>query len=94
METVALRVFLPWYSCHVITKELAAAVRIGILDFTLFPEHPEFYATNKMMNVQKHYIYNDKFTLNVLDLNHTELATDEDKQWKLDYWARQFKAET
>ena len=67
---------------------------IGILDFTLFPDYPEFYATNKMMNVQKHYIYNDKFTLNVLDLNHTELATDEDKRWKLDYWARLFKAET
>ncbi|MCM1262978.1 MAG: Rpn family recombination-promoting nuclease/putative transposase [Butyrivibrio sp.] len=70
------------------------AYHIGILDFTLFPKYPEFYATNKMMNVKKHYIYNDKFTLNVLDLNQIELATDEDKQWKLDYWARLFKATT
>lgn len=47
-----------------------------------------------MMNIRKYYIYNDKFTLNVLDLNQTELATDEDKVWKLDYWARLFKSKT
>ena len=70
------------------------AYHIGILDFTPFPKHPEFYAVNKMMNVQKHYIYNDKFTLNVLDLNQINLATDEDKQWQLDYWARLFKSTT
>ena len=47
-----------------------------------------------MMNVQKHYIYNDKFMLNVLKLKQIELATDEDKQWKLDYWARLFQSKT
>lgn len=67
---------------------------IGILNFTLFPEHPEFFATNQITNVKKHYIYNDKLTLNVLDLTQIELATDEDKKWKLDDWARLFKAET
>ena len=71
-----------------------SAYHIGILDFTPFPEYPEFYAVNKMMNVQKNYIYNDKFTLNVLDLNQVHMATDEDKQWKLDYWARLFKTTT
>ena len=30
----------------------------------------------------------------MLDLDQIEQATDEDKQWKLDYWARLFKAET
>lgn len=75
-------------------SDVMPAYHISLLDFTPFPEHPAFYATNKMMNVQKHYIYNDKFTLNVLDLNQIERATDEDKQWKLDYWARLFKAET
>lgn len=74
--------------------DVISTYHIGILDFTLFPDHPEFYAINKMMNIQKKYIYNDKFTLNVLDLNQIELATDEDKQWKLDYWARLFKART
>ncbi len=46
------------------------------------------------MNVKKHYIYNDNFTLNVLDLNQIELATDEDKAFALDYWARLFRAKT
>ena len=64
-------------------SDVMPAYHISLLDFTPFPEHPAFYATNKMMNVQKHYIYNDKFTLNVLDLNQIERATDEDKQWKL-----------
>lgn len=75
-------------------SDIRPAYHIGILDFTPFPDYPEFYAANKMMNIKKHYIYNDKFTLNVLDLNQIGLATDEDKKWKLDYWARLFKATT
>lgn len=70
------------------------AYHIGILDFTPFPGHPEFYAAYRMMNVRKHYIYNDKFTMNVLDLNQIKLATDVDRFWKLDFWARLFKATT
>ena len=60
----------------------------------LFPDYPEFYAAHKMMNIKKHYIYNDNFTLNVLDLNQTDLATEEDKLFKIDYWAKLFKAKT
>lgn len=70
------------------------AYHIGILDFTPFPMYPEFYATYKMMNVKKHYIYNDNFTLNVLDLHQIHLATDEDKACQIDCWARLFKAKT
>lgn len=69
-------------------------IHIGFLDFTLFPECPEFYATYKMMNVKNHHIYTDKFVLSVVDLKHMELATQEDKEWKLDYWAALFKATT
>ncbi len=75
-------------------SQVKPAYHIGILDFSPFPDYPEFYATNKMMNVKKHYIYNDNFTLNVLDLNQIELATDEDKAYQLDYWARLFRAKT
>ena len=74
--------------------EAKPAYHIGILDFTPFLEHPEFYATNKMMNVKKHYIYNDKFTLNVLDLTQIDMATEEDKAYGIDYWAKLFKAKT
>lgn len=70
------------------------AVHIGILDFDLFPASPEFYASHKLLNVKNHKIFNDKFTLNVLCLKHTELATDEDKAWEIDNWAKLFAAKT
>lgn len=69
-------------------------IHIGFLDFTLFKDHPEFYATYKMMNEKNHQVYTDKFVLSVVDLNHTELATREDREWKIDYWASLFKATT
>ncbi len=75
-------------------RDTLTAIHIGILDFTLFPEHPEFYAQYKLLNTEKHYIFNDKFVLNVLDLNQTELATEMDKTYHLDYWAALFKATT
>lgn len=62
--------------------------------FSLFPSHPEFYASNKLMNVKNHLVYNDNFTLNVLSLNRTELASKEDIKWQLDVWAKVFKSTT
>lgn len=70
------------------------AYHIGILDFTPFPKYPEFYATNKIMNIKKHYIYNDKFTLHVLDSNQIHRATKQDKAHGIDFWAKLFKAKT
>ncbi len=49
-------------------KDTLRVLHISILDFTLFPECPEFYATYKLLNVKNHHIYNDKFQLNVLEL--------------------------
>ena len=71
-----------------------SAVHISILDFTLFSDDPSFYSCNKLMDEKNHHVYSGKFALNVLDLNQTELATDEDRAWRLDYWARLFKATT
>ena len=75
-------------------KEATPAIHIGFLDFTLFPEVPEFYATYRMMNIKKHHLYSSKFTLSVVDLTKIDLATDEDKAWGLDHWAHLFKATT
>ena len=69
-------------------------IHIGFLDYTLFPDAPEFYATNMLLNVKNHRIYNDKFRLSVVDLTQIELATEEDKTYQIDYWARLFKAKT
>ena len=67
---------------------------IGFLDFTLFPEFPEFYATYQMLNVKNHHLYSSKFSLSVIDLTQIELATTDDKIYGIDYWARLFKAKT
>ena len=74
--------------------EIKPTIHIGFLDFTLFPEHSEFYATYMMMNVKNHHIFTDRIALSVVNLKHMELATQEDREWKIDYWASLFKATT
>lgn len=44
--------------------------------------------------VISHKIYGDNLRLSVLGLNHIELATEEDKAYQIDCWARLFKAAT
>lgn len=74
--------------------EALQVYHIGFLDFTLFPQYPEFYATYKMKNEKTNYVYSDKFVLSVINLNKIELATEEDKAYGVDYWARLFKVKT
>ncbi len=74
--------------------EAKPVIHIGFLDYTLFEDSPEFYATYKMMNIKNYKIFNDKFIIGVVDLNRTELATAEDKEYGLDDWVRLFKAKT
>lgn len=68
------------------------AIHIGFLNFTPFPEHLEFNATYKLLNLKDSHPYSDKFTLCVVDLKHIELATEEDRAHQIDYWARLFTA--
>jgi len=67
---------------------------VGFLNFTLFEDHPEFHATYCLQNIRDGYTYTDKFSLHVLELNHINLATDEDMYYKTDKWAALFKATT
>lgn len=69
-------------------------IQIGILNFSLFPQYPEFYATYKMLNVKTYTLYSDKLRLSVLDLTHRELATEQDRKYQLNNWAALFKAAT
>ena len=69
-------------------------IQIGLLDYTLFPEYPEFYSTYQFLNVKNHTLYSDKLRISVLDLSRIDLATEEDRQYQLDYWAALFKAKT
>ena len=55
---------------------------------------PEFYSRYKLLNIKNHEPYSSLLEMNVLYLDQTELATKEDKENKLDYWAKLFKATT
>ena len=48
----------------------------------------------KLLNVKNHHLYSSKFALSVVNLSKINLATEEDKAWEIDYWARLFKATT
>jgi len=74
--------------------DVTAVHQIGILDFTLFEEWPEFYATYEFLNVINHHPYSSKLRISVVDLTHIDLATEEDRSYRIDFWARLFKATT
>lgn len=76
--------------------QILPVIQIGFLDFTLFPEFPEFYATYMLMNTnpKNHYLYSDKLRISVIDLNQIDAATPEDKKYGLDLWAKLFTATT
>ena len=67
---------------------------IGFLNYTIFPEYPEFFAKYRMMNIKNHNVYTTKFNLCVVDLTKIELATHEDVDTGLVYWTQVFKAKT
>lgn len=51
-------------------------------------------ATHMLANIKTHHIYSDKFILSVVDLSKIDLATEEDKAYRIDLWARLFKSKT
>lgn len=73
-------------------SELKTTIHIGILDFTLFPDAPEFYSENLLMNTKNHKIFNSKFILRVLDLTQLENVPEKEKETDLYYWAKLFQA--
>ena len=75
-------------------EEALPVHHIGFLDFTLFPEYPEFYATYQLLNIKNHHQYSSKFSLSVVNLSQINLATEEDIAYGIDHWARLFKAKT
>jgi len=75
-------------------QEVRPVFQIGLLNFTLFPDHPEFYATYQFLNIKNHTLYSDKLHLSVLDLTRTDLATEEDRIYHIDYWATLFQSNT
>ena len=69
--------------------------QITFCDFTVFKERPEFYSTYKLINVKNiDQIYTEKFIISNVDLTRLDLATEEDREYGIDVWAKLFKATT
>lgn len=75
-------------------SEVLTVHSIGFLNYTLFPEAPEFFATYELRNRKSGKLYSSKFSIHVLDLTKIDLASDEDKKYGIDRWARLFMAKT
>ena len=74
--------------------KIRSARHIGIVDRSLFPEEPEFYSSFQILNLRTHRPYSTDFSLNVMDVSHLHLATEEDRVSGRDRWARMFLAES
>ncbi|MDO5340229.1 MAG: Rpn family recombination-promoting nuclease/putative transposase [Eubacteriales bacterium] len=75
-------------------KNIKPVLNIGILDYTLCKEEPKFYAKYYFFDEKTHRLYSDKLGIGVLDLTQIAMATEEDKMYGIDTWARIFKAKT
>ncbi len=75
-------------------EKASSAYHIGFLDHTLFADRPKFYATYRLCDIVDNYQYSSRFNLSVVELNNIEMATDKDKAFGIDEWARMFKATT
>jgi len=69
-------------------------IQIDILDFDLYENSQEFYSVYHLANDKTGRIYSDKISLHVLQLNKVSYATEEDKAYHIDYWAKLFNATT
>lgn len=47
-----------------------------------------------MTNMKNHKVYTDKLQLSVIELKNIDLATEEDRRFQVDRWAKLFKAKT
>lgn len=75
-------------------NKIQPLIQIDILDFDLFEGCEEFFSTYHLANDKTGHIFSDNLTLHVLQLNKEEYATEEDKSYGIDYWAKLFKATT
>lgn len=75
-------------------SHILPAHHIGILDFSLPDLNDAFYYNFYLTDRKTHKIYSDKFALSVLNLNQINLASSEDTESGLPYWAQLFKVKT
>ena len=75
--------------------ETGSVVQISFTDFDLFDEEQEFYSSYMLVNIRNpRQIYCDKILISNVNLRRIDLATEEDKAYRIDLWAKMFKAKT
>ena len=72
-------------------KETKSAIHIGILDYEVFPGKCTLRDAYCLMNEKTYAPYTDKFWIYQICLKKAEEATEEDRLFKTDLWARFFK---
>ena len=75
-------------------EKLKATTLIAIIDKSVGFKSNEFYSHYRMMNTKTHVEYSSLLNINVLNLSHIELATDEDINSGLTGWAKLFNAQS
>ena len=60
-------------------EDIKPVINIGILDYTLFEDAPEFYAEFELLNKKTHRRYSDKLGISVLNSN---LINKQKKEYK------------
>jgi len=76
-------------------EKILPSMQVSIVVHDIFSDaEPEFYAHYLLKNTRSGHVYTGNFGLNVLYLNHLDLATESDKASGLHYWAQAFLANT
>ena len=73
-------------------RKLKPTTFVAIMNDPISEEIKEFYSHYQLLNTKTHQPYSSLLNLNVLYLNQTDLATQEDIDHDLVYWAKLFKA--
>ena len=63
-----------------------------VSEFHTFDDAPEVFTTYQLRNSKSNQLYTGKFSIHVIDLTRIDLATEEDKHYEIDRWAKLFKA--
>ncbi len=74
-------------------SKLEPVIQVSIMDYTLFPEHPRFFA-RYVPRDDEGYQYTDKLQFYVMDLTQTDAATGEQEAQGLVEWAQAFRADS
>ena len=74
--------------------ETKTAIQIGLLDYPLFGENDKFYSSFRMMDIETHRIYTDKFQLYTVCLPFHAQASAADIEYGTRDWARFLRAKT